>query len=445
MKKLLLVVGATILLTSCVNNPSSSSLSSIVSSDNSSTSSSTVVDNIAPILQIDPLEVTIKFGEDYDLLTGVLAVDDVDGDVRDLVQINSLDFNKDKAGTYTVIYVAKDKSGNTSSIIQRKITVLPKEPTIDEIGYSKQSVYTDVIAGEVSQPTSTPSCFPGAWYRKVVSTKDQWLGIEGTIQLPTYEFDENRYDAKNNRYLDNPSIYMGGNAGYESDVGLSLSVGCTDQSNCNYNTINGKFFRPFWRYISDDTTQGKFDGYSISCTGSNCFANADFTKTEYYYLPGDVLRMSVFVVEPNYMRLKIEVIQASTLPEAIAIRQKINQPKTFVSPKFKSNGQGVVYSEFKRVNAIDQVNNENKPTVLTGTKILNAIWFESYLYRKINGEVYKVPFTERRASYMACPISGSGSSSYPHDAYTIDYPEGVSKALGGELISIHPKGINFSN
>lgn len=446
MKKISPLVGLLVLLAACSNQTSNSSSISSLSISSSSVVTSAYIDVVAPILQIDPMEVTLRYGEDFDFRSGVVAVDDIDGDVSSLVQVNVLNFDKNVPGTYMVIYVAKDKSNNTSNIVQRKITVLEKEPTIDEVGYSSRSIYTQAITGEVAQPTKTPSAFPGAWYRKVISTRDLWLGIEGTVQLPTYEFDESRYESDKSRYLDNPSVYMGGNAGSESDVGVSLMKGCDSATNCSTASLNQSYFRPFWRYITDQPNPGKYDGYSVSCIGNNCFANADFTKTEFYYAPGDVIRMSVYVAERNYLQLKIELIEPSAIEKYVEIRKNINAPSSFLSPKFRSVGQGYSTSDFKRVNAIDQVNNEAKPTILTGTKILNAIWRESFLYRKIGQEVYKVPLIERRASYMAYPIAGNeGNTSYPYQAFSITYPEGVNKELGGEAISIHPKGMDFTN
>lgn len=69
-------------------------------------------------------------------------------------------------------------------------------------------------------------CFQGAYYRKAVSSKDVWLGIGGTVVLPEIIFDENRKNpAKPGQYLDNPSVYLGGNmGGQETDIGLTWEV-----------------------------------------------------------------------------------------------------------------------------------------------------------------------------------------------------------------------------
>ncbi|MCK5732124.1 MAG: hypothetical protein KAH13_03835, partial [Tenericutes bacterium] len=68
-------------------------------------------------------------------------------------------------------------------------------------------------------------CFPGAWYRKIVSSEDKWLGIEAVIQLGEFKPDPKRFNLDGvKRYMDNPSVYMGGKALLESDAGLSLNL-----------------------------------------------------------------------------------------------------------------------------------------------------------------------------------------------------------------------------
>jgi len=98
-------------------------------------------------------------------------------------------------------------------------------------------------------------CFGGAWYHKVMSVPYDFSGIEGVITLPMPHInrfrDEQRpkseidFDLKN---LDVSSIYMGGHATNESDVGLALSSAIL-----NGNVTKGSaVFRPFWRYIYAD-------------------------------------------------------------------------------------------------------------------------------------------------------------------------------------------------
>lgn len=290
-------------------------------------------------------------------------------------------------------------------------------------------VYTEVIADEAPDP-STPSCFPGAVYRKVVSSKDDWLGIEATITLPVFNPDPERFDdTKQNYYLDNASIYMGGHSYYESDVGIAWMIGHTDNVSATISR-SGIAFRPFWRYI---TTQE-------SCTNNNCYRNANVSDYEFYYYPGDTIQMRVFSSRPGYLQMRIELISLTTNPDYVNVREtyglEAGFEKIFITPEFPSAGMGELKTEFKRVNAIDQVANEAKPTLNTNAEVLNAAWHEVYLYREIDGIIYKVPMTEERSASMFCPLGTNVNGDFS-EAFIVSY-EGVDKNLGGEVITLDP-------
>ena len=51
--------------------------------------------------------------------------------------------------------------------------------------------FTTFFEGEVL-PSAPSACFKGAYYRKVVSSKDLWLGLDGKIVLPEIVFDQSR-------------------------------------------------------------------------------------------------------------------------------------------------------------------------------------------------------------------------------------------------------------
>jgi len=195
-------------------------------------------------------------------------------------------------------------------------------------------------------------------------------------------------------------------------------------------------FRPFWRYItSEDKDEGGYDAhdgeYAVTANGNNCIANYHWRYTEYYYLPGDKLRMIIYIPAPNKMQLQIEVLEKSTLPSSVEMRKKYGwkDPANFVSPVFTSPGHGTgMNAEFKRVNAIDQSGNEGKTAIATQTEIKNAIWQETYLYREINGTVYRVPMGDNRRGVTSAPDPTK---------FTVTY-EGVDRNLGGEVVTIHP-------
>jgi len=314
-----------------------------------------------------------------------------------------------------------------------EVTVAQDPDTLPLNSWHMAPVYTEQIDNESPKP-GTPSCFPGAIYRKVVSSKDYWLGIEATITLPVFTPDPERYDdTKQNYYLDNSSIYMGGHSYYESDVGIAWMIGHTDGTS-NQISRSGTAFRPFWRYI---TTQEQ-------CTNNNCYRNANVSDYEYYYYPGDKIQMSVFSPRPGYMQMRIELISLTTIPEYVAKRAEYGLDedfsRIFITPEFPSAGMGELKSEFKRVNAIDQVANEGKPTLNTNAKVVEAIWHEVYLYRRIEDIVYKVPMTEERTASMLCP-SGINVNGDFSDTFTISY-DGVDKSLGGEVTTLDPNNGN---
>ena len=400
-------------------------------------------DTIPPIIQIQSTErhVTIRQGEEFDLLRGVRGIDNLEGIITDRIQMNKGNYDPNVPGTYEILYFLSDRAGNAAEVVVRTITVL------NTAIFPAPPVYLGTIPNEAPKP-NVPACFLGAWYNKVFSSKDRWMGIEGVVTLPEMKIE--RYDGNydpnlalnpNFRNLDNPSIYIGGFATTESDVGLSLSRVCLGE-NCTLST-GGLAFRPFWRYITNrDFDEGGYASnrdYAVSCRDQgtsgfkNCIANWHFRDTQYYYLPGDKLRILIYSPEPNFLQLQIEVIEKSTLPDQVRLREENGwkDPENFISPKFRSPGHGTGgITEYKRVNAIDQAGNEGKPIIETTSFVDTAIWHETYLYREINGELHRVPLTRERAGVMQCPISDRFTSTF----------DGVDAHLGGEKIRIHPAG-----
>lgn len=313
------------------------------------------------------------------------------------------------------------------------VIVLQKEDAKPVNYFHLAGLWTDNIVGEASDP-ATPSCFPGAVYRKVVSSKDYWLGIEAVVTIPEFIPDELRYDENRmSYYLDNASLYMGGNATYESDIGLTWSIGHVSATNKSISK-QGIAFRPFWRYITAMETGKK----------ANIYKNANVNDYEYYYFPGDKIRISVFSPKENYLQMRIELLELTTHEKYLNARDKYNLEtnfnRIFTTDPFPSEGMGKNRSEFKRVNAIDQVGNEAKPTINTNAIVDKSIWHEVYLYRKIGGTLYKVPMTENRSAGMTCPLGSNVNGDFSN-AFKITYT-GVDKNLGGEVVTISPNNGN---
>lgn len=248
-------------------------------------------------------------------------------------------------------------------------------------------------------PAAMQPCFAGAYYRKVVSSKDTWLGIGGTIILPEITFDEGRKNpGKPGQYLDNPSVYLGGNmGGQEIDIGLTWEVvkenGVVSQER--------KAFRPFLRRTSH--TGGQASNY----------VNAP-AEQQYYWYPGEKVTLSVRIAEDYKLKFIVE-----------------GAGKRFETDYDCAGYKKGNIGEFKRVNAIDQVANEGKPAQVTKTKVENGKWTESYLFRMYQGEVVKAPLHKGRFTDMRCP-----------DVKYFDIRATVDEAnTGAETITINGGGV----
>lgn len=223
------------------------------------------------------------------------------------------------------------------------------------------------------KPDKSKPCFKGAYYRKVVSSKDTWVGISGTVTLPKITFDTTRKNLqKPGQFLDNPSVYMGGSMnGQETDVGLTWEIIKEEDGSIS---SERKAFRPFFR-------RTKF-----AKTGQTAkWIDAPADKRFYWY-PGEEITMSVQVVSEG--KIKIVIDGAGKRFE-----------REFDCDGYNLNSIG----EFKRVNAIDQVRNEGKPAKPTKTRVENALWKETNLYRMHNNKIVSVPLHSGRFTDMRCP------------------------------------------
>ena len=431
MRKTLLTLLALLMCFSLISCEGGNEVSEAASSEAS------LPDTAAPAIRISPKDVNliIKKGEALDLMKGVSGYDAADGDITDKIEIDKGGFDSAIAGEYTVVYSLKDSAGNEAESKTRKITVLETD------ALASPELYLGEIEGEIKNP-SPAAVFGGAWYHKVVSSDDKWVGIEATVTLPEIKLsrykdghDESLAVDPNAKSMDNPSIYLGGNALSESDVGLSLSLGVIN-TKTNAISKGSIVFRPFWRYITEnDQDVGGYDEhdgrYAVTANGNNCFANYHWSFTEYYYLPGDTLRIIVYSPEPDKLQLQIEVVEKSSLASSVEMREKYGwkDPETFISPIFSSPGHGKNQkAEFKRVNAIDQSGNEGGTAAMTETEVNGAVWHSTYLYRVIDNKLCRVPMDETRRAATDAPYG---------DAFTVETDEERS-AIGGETVSIHP-------
>lgn len=83
-----------------------------------------VRDTVRPSISVSPATVTVNHGTNYDLMTGVTATDNYDGNINNKVTVTSSPaFDPYEMGTYTITYNVKDSSGNASLVTSRKVIV----------------------------------------------------------------------------------------------------------------------------------------------------------------------------------------------------------------------------------------------------------------------------------------------------------------------------------
>jgi len=268
---------------------------------------------------------------------------------------------------------------------------------VDDTPVETAPPYSDRFSGEVLPDASSP-CFSGSYYRKAMSSNDYWLGITGTVVLPEIIFDPARINPANSaQYLDNPSLYIGGTAnGQETDIGLTWEV-VKDANGAV--TADRRAFRPFLRR---------------SAYGSQAadYANAP-AEAGYYWYPGETVNMSLQVTGNGKLHFSVS-----------------GAGKTYETDYDAAGYATSIKMIFKRVNAIDQVNNEGKPAQASKTQILGAQWTACYLYRTDNGNVVQAPMYPGRFTDMRCPQT----------AFFNVYASPAENAIGGERIDIDAGG-----
>jgi hypothetical protein len=218
-------------------------------------------------------------------------------------------------------------------------------------------------SGEVVPAASIP-CFPGAYYRKAVSSFDVWTGIAGLVKLGTPKVDENRLGEQTKQPLDNFSVYMGGNAGGKSEVDAGLSWEFTLDEN-GKRSARRNAFRPFWRAKT---------------------WNSAPDEKQFYFYPGETVQIAVLVAGPNKLRLVISDGKSKTFQTE------------FDAEGFAAN----IPRQFKRVNAIDQVANEGKPVQPTRAEIIGAEWLNTVLLRGAGAGAKQIPLDKTRYTDMRC-------------------------------------------
>ena len=221
-------------------------------------------------------------------------------------------------------------------------------------------------------PESSIPCFQGAYYRKAVSSADNWVGIEGRVILPTLVYDSTRTNpAKPGQYLDNASVYLGSNSdGQETDIGMTWEVIKDDAGNVSRDR---RAFRPFLRRTSHKSGQAAV------------YLNAP-AESRYYWYPGDTVTLAIQLVENGKIKFTVS-----------------GKGKNYEELFDVAGCQFTIKAQYKRVNAIDQVSNEGKPVQPTRARATGAKWLFVNLFRYYKSETLKAPMHSARFTDMRCP------------------------------------------
>jgi hypothetical protein len=266
-----------------------------------------------------------------------------------------------------------------------------KENSLTLVSDPIATFFPEEILPDIASP-----CFDGSYYRKALSSEDVWLGITGTVILPTISFDPTRINPSNSaQFLDNPSVYMGGTAnGQETDIGMTWEVIIDSNGNV---TADKRAFRPFMRRAA----------YSFTNQAA-IYENAP-AEAAYYWYQGDTITMSVQVTSNGNIHFIVQGEGKKYECDFPADGYQLNSPM-----------------QFKRVNAIDQVSNEGDPVKPTKTKVTGSQWLSTYLYRNYNDSIVKAPMHQNRFTDMRCPDA----------KYFIISTTAAQDKVGGESIVI---------
>lgn len=257
----------------------------------------------------------------------------------------------------------------------------------------EQAKYQDIRI-KSAEPMKQLRCFAGAWYHKVVTSRKLWLGIETVISLPEFLPDESRKEEtvlsgeKIMRFLDTPSVYLGSSSDYENDIGFGFFHG----------KVNGVLtkekitFRPFWRNI-----------YLENGKEVNVYKGSNIDDSEYYFFPGDKVKVSLLCLKEEYLTLKISLLEETNIEPFKSIRKELNPPKDFCVENIMAPGNGIRDTEYKIVNAIDQYHNEGRPTQMTKAKAVNCIFHHADLFIEHENKLVKVPFFKQEIQVLLCP------------------------------------------
>ena len=117
--------------------------------------SSTSSDTVSPVLTlIGGSTVTLYVGDRY-TEQGAFGIDDVDGNISSVMEIDNQSVDTSSPGTYTVSYDIKDAAGNQAITIYRTVIVLENNSIIDTSTSSSTNSGTSTITSDTTSTSDT--------------------------------------------------------------------------------------------------------------------------------------------------------------------------------------------------------------------------------------------------------------------------------------------------
>ena len=73
------------------------------------------IDKVAPVITLKQDKIKINEGDKFNILDGIKASDNIDGDITHLIKTNENDIYLNKVGSHKLVYTISDSAGNTTS------------------------------------------------------------------------------------------------------------------------------------------------------------------------------------------------------------------------------------------------------------------------------------------------------------------------------------------
>lgn len=248
-------------------------------------------DITAPVLQVHDFE--IVQGGEIDVLSGVSANDDRDGNVE--VQVDTADFDKNIPGTYAITYRAVDKAGNEASATATIRVLQPVSPgdkviylTIDD----GPSANTPKILEILNRYNVKATFFVTGQFPGYASYIGEEYRQGHAIGLHTYSHRYQDLYASDGAYfadLQNISDLVKAQTGVESRI-IRFPGGASNTISANYNTgimsrLTKEVLNRGYQYFDWNSTCG--DGNSSTSTASLIEQTKSYNGSQLTFLMHD--------------------------------------------------------------------------------------------------------------------------------------------------------------